>query len=433
MTIREMLARREAIRTEMAALHAATPSGELPTEARTKWDGLETELRSLDGSMSRQARLDELDRAAPGTPVDGGDPRFAELRSGLGILAALRAQLPGHGDTHEAGRVREVSQEIERRTGRKAEGVLWDMRQAPRATEHRTVTSGRDGTTPNGAALVPTLLDSANFIDRLRDNLVVRRLGARVLSDLSGNIDIPRRTGSVTVNWVGEDQPIPLSDPSFDKVSLRPRHAGALTELSRNMILQSSPDVEQLVQDDMAKELAQALDLAAIDGSAYTQPDGSALPAGSPLLNQPIGILTQLPASARFPVVGTPTWDDVVNLLGAFALDNSSPNAWAENPAMRSLLMRTPKHPTQSNGYIQEDPNNLLGLPVLASNNVPGLILGDWTQVLIGFWSELDILVNPYAAPAYAKGNVQVRAMMTCDVAVRNPGSFAAYGSPAAS
>jgi hypothetical protein len=44
---------------------------------------------------------------------------------------------------------------------------------------------------------------------------------------------------------------------------------------------------------------------------------------------------------------------------------------------------------------------------------------------LIGFWSEFDFLVNPYETTAYSKGNVQVRAMATCDVKLRHVESFA--------
>jgi hypothetical protein len=54
------------------------------------------------------------------------------------------------------------------------------------------------------------------------------------------------------------------------------------------------------------------------------------------------------------------------------------------------------------------------------------LIFGDWSQLLLGFWSELDILVNPYDSTAYAAGGVLIRAMMTCDVEIRHPLSFAA-------
>jgi hypothetical protein len=80
--------------------------------------------------------------------------------------------------------------------------------------------------------------------------------------------------------------------------------------------------------------------------------------------------------------------------------------------------------------------NNLDGFGVTRTNLVPTdgsspetsyLILGNWSDLLIGFWSELDVLINPYVSGAYEKGNVQVRAMMTADVALRHTGSFA-YG-----
>jgi hypothetical protein len=54
------------------------------------------------------------------------------------------------------------------------------------------------------------------------------------------------------------------------------------------------------------------------------------------------------------------------------------------------------------------------------------LLYGNWSDLLIGVWSELDILVNPFESTAYSKGNVQIRAMMTVDIAVRHPESFAA-------
>ena len=54
------------------------------------------------------------------------------------------------------------------------------------------------------------------------------------------------------------------------------------------------------------------------------------------------------------------------------------------------------------------------------------LVYGDFSQLLVGLWSQLDVLVNPYESTAYAKGNVQIRAMLTCDISVRHPEAFAA-------
>lgn len=58
--------------------------------------------------------------------------------------------------------------------------------------------------------------------------------------------------------------------------------------------------------------------------------------------------------------------------------------------------------------------------------NLSAIVYGNWSDLLIGYWSAFDLLVNPYESSAYAKGNVQVRAMLTCDIAVRYPQSFAA-------
>ncbi len=72
-------------------------------------------------------------------------------------------------------------------------------------------------------------------------------------------------------------------------------------------------------------------------------------------------------------------------------------------------------------------------MPTTFSNLVPktlgagaehGLIYGDWSELLIGIWSEVDILVNPFESTAYSKGNVSIRAMGTVDVAVRHKKAF---------
>jgi hypothetical protein len=72
----------------------------------------------------------------------------------------------------------------------------------------------------------------------------------------------------------------------------------------------------------------------------------------------------------------------------------------------------------------------MANLPVNSTKQVPlatakgQLILGDFSQVLLGIWSELDILVNPYESTAYARGGVMVRAMATADILIRHPEAF---------
>ena len=143
MNTRQIMERRAALKTEMASIHAAAPTGELPADRQAAFDRLGDELRGLESALDRQTRIDAADRNAPAVPLDGGE---AELR--VGLSAAIRAQM-GATD-REAGRAREVSQELARRSGRgpQRNGTLWQP------TERRTLTSGLQGTSGNGAGLV---------------------------------------------------------------------------------------------------------------------------------------------------------------------------------------------------------------------------------------------------------------------------------------
>ena len=81
--------------------------------------------------------------------------------------------------------------------------------------------------------------------------------------------------------------------------------------------------------------------------------------------------------------------------------------------------------------------NALAGYPLLATSALPGvapavtpevnaaLIFGDWSQLMVGSWTGIDILANPYETTAYAKGRVLIRAMKDVDVQVRHPEAFA--------
>ena len=86
-----------------------------------------------------------------------------------------------------------------------------------------------------------------------------------------------------------------------------------------------------------------------------------------------------------------------------------------------------------SQPMIMTDPNSLYGYQyydttALVGGGSPadrGIIFGDWSSLVVGYWTGVDILANPYESTAYSKGNVQVRAMLTADVALRHEESFA--------
>ncbi|MBN8872663.1 MAG: phage major capsid protein [Rhodospirillales bacterium] len=417
MTIRQILARREEIRTELAAINAAHPDGTLAGDAEQRWNALAAEAEALSAREQRQALVDELDRRAAGNVITtgSGDARFeAEVRQ----FSIVRAIAAASGLNVDAGREREVSAELARRSGRTFQGVAVPMA----VFEQRVLTTGKPAGGP-GSNIIGTDYRPDQFVDRLRAALVVRRMGARYLSGLVGNVEIPRQKASVTSGWVAENSALTASDPQFDQVGLTPKHAGCITEFSRNMLLQSSPAIEELIRADMSAVLAQTLDNAAISGTGSS--------------NQPRGVLNTsgIGSVAIGTNGGALTYDSVVDLMGQLqdANADSSP-AFLTNPKVRRAALKL----KDSQGRPLGEDVVFQGQPRAFTTNVPSngtkgtgtglssLIYGNWNDLLIGVWSELDILVNPYESTAYTKGNVQIRAMLTCDVAVRHPESFAA-------
>lgn len=419
MTLREMLERRAAIGAEMRTLNEK-PSGEngdLAPEQRTRWDALKAELTGLDEKISRQSTIDDLDRRASGESLTG-DRHLDREMQGVGLLDVIRA---GCGGTDEAaGRAREMSQEMERRSGRKAQGIYWDMRTP---MERRVVTTALPVAGPGGA-LIPTDYRPDLFIDRLRNATKVRALGATVLSGLTGNVQIPRLKASVAAGWVAENSPLPVSDPQFDGVTLSPKHAGVITEWSRNMLQQASPDVETLARNDMAQVLSELLDSAAIAGTGTN--------------NQPRGILnTSGIGTVSSGANGGPTtYENIAALVAAVDTSNAAGSTlgFLSNSKVKlqvSLLrdgMGNPFTPAVIYQNSRVEYSNLVpnNLTKGTGTNLSAVLYGNWADLLIGVWSELDILVNPYESTAYSKGNVSIRAMMTVDIAVRHPESFAA-------
>ena len=52
------------------------------------------------------------------------------------------------------------------------------------------------------------------------------------------------------------------------------------------------------------------------------------------------------------------------------------------------------------------------------------LIYGEWAGLYLGYWSGVDLLMNPYHADVASKGGALLHAFLDWDVAVRHPEGF---------
>ena len=280
------------------------------------------------------------------------------------------------------------------------------------------------GTATDGAELVSTDLLAGSFIDQLRNAVVCETAGATVLNGLQGNVAIPRQTAGPTAYWVAENSVVTESDPQFDQVTMSPETVGGVTEISRKLLIQSSIGIENFVRSELTSRIGIEIDRVCIEGTGTN--------------NQPEGILntTGIGAYSATSAADAVTWDLVVGLWKEVAVDNAAMGrlGWLANAPVIAKLMTT-RMDTGSGRFIMESLNDgLLSYPVYRSENVPAdggsgsdegaLIFGNFADLLIGYWSGVDILVDPYSNSK--SGAVRVVAMVDTDVDVRHPESFAA-------
>ena len=272
----------------------------------------------------------------------------------------------------------------------------------------------RDMNTTDEAALFSDDYRGDEFIDVLRNSSSVMQAGARMLSGLSGDVKIPKKATASASSWVTEGNPVSESEMTVSSVSMTPRHLGAFTDITRQLLQQSSLSVESLVRDDLAQAIALAIDLGALQG-----PGTGGAPTG---IKNTAGINTV--DFGTTPVL-VPSYAQVVEMETKVAEDNalSGNLAYIMNAAMVGALKTTEKA-TGTAQFVVEPGGTVNGYRAILSNQAASgdAYFGNFNDLLIGFWSGLDILVDPYAGAT--SGNVRIIAMQTCDVAVRHAVSF---------
>ncbi|WJY17498.1 phage major capsid protein [Alteriqipengyuania flavescens] len=392
----ELLEQRAALVDRMNAAH--------DKDDNAAFEAAETELRSLDAKLDRQRKIDAADRTETGTPLTTRDgDEFAELRN-QSLIETLRF---GAGmAVKDRAKIEREQAMLAERAGGPAKGVYV----ATELFEKRAAM-----TTATASAVAPESFRPDLFVSALTNTAIVSRLGATTLTGLTGDVVIPREIGSPNVGWVNEDEALPTDGATFDSLTLTPHHVGVITELSRQLLLQSSPQVEGLVRNMLSRNVALEIDRAAIAGSGT-----GAEPRG--LINDP-----------NVPTVPftTDLFTTTADMIAAADVANiGDSRAFLSTNGVRATAMKLRDgdgHPItiaetfhgEQAYFTNQAPDNLG-----AGTDENGLVYGDWSDLLIGIWSQLDILVNPYAETAYSKGNILVRAMASVDFGVRRPASF---------
>ena len=381
---------------EARSLLASTP--QLNAEGQAKFDKLKSEITALEADEQRAEFLETAERRSLGTPVHKS---VTDLESSISIVDAIAAHAENRSLT---GALAEYNQE-QKRQGVQAKGVL---------IPHSLFEQRAAQTTTTAAGIVPEDFRADQFVGLLRNSMVVRSLGARVLPNLRGDVVIPRQATTSTAQWLAEGDALTDSGMTFNNITLTPRHVGAITELSRQLLQQSNPAIESLVRDDFINVVSLAIDKALIHG------DG---------LKEPEGLLT---AATGTGTLGAPTWAKVMTVLQGLAMKNITPNAWLTHPEVATKL-RSMLTTDGLPGWMLDDNGRLAGIPVAVTNQLvkkagtPAtgrMIVGDFSEMIVGTWGSVDVVTNMFAEGPFSRGAVQVRILTTCDMVPRREDAF---------
>lgn len=276
-----------------------------------------------------------------------------------------------------------------------------------------------EGTDSAGGYTVPKYL-MAQLIDRMRAKSVAIRAGALFVPLDTQQTTIARLVSDPAAGWRAENAAIAESDPTFDAVTFTARSLAVLVKISREL-LDDSANIEQALMAAFAGSLAGELDRVSLFGSG-TAPE-------------PRGIFNT--TNVNSVSMGTngaqiTNYSKLLDCLYENELDNAEPPTAM---AMHPRSWRTIQGLADTTNQPLQPPPALAGLPQLVTTSVPitqiqgtssavcsTIIVGDYTQLLIGMRQELriEVLRERYAENHQYAFVAHLRA----DIALAHPESF---------
>ncbi|MGY3091090.1 HK97 family phage major capsid protein [Hymenobacter sp. UYAg731] len=413
---------------------AETEKRELTADEETRFDGLTAEIRALDAKIARAKEVEAVTAAAAGASTQSRHSANDEKDlSGFSLRKLALDVMEHRQPTGIEGEMHQEAKREARALGIAIEGygipsflAMQQRSQSRPGTERRDNSVTMPTQPADGSAVV--FQDPAQpILGILRPQLAVQALGARVLTGLVGEVPFPIMTQGATSSWVPEVAELPKSNDKFGRSKMNPHRLGTYLLVSKQFLLQTTPDIEMMMRQDLQLSVDYAVDSAAIYGDGL---QGSNQPLG--LLNTPGVFVTNGGANGR-----TPTLNDIVGLEASVEIRNAAMGSlgYLMNSKIKGTLKTTPLqagYPV----YLLTDNNELNGHKLVVSNMIQDgargtatqastIAYGDWSNMVIGQWGGLDLLVDPYTQATNGQTRLIVNSFW--DILVRRPESFALF------
>jgi len=347
-------------------------------------------------------------------PIDFSVDATPKEKRNYSLVRAIRAA--DQKDWSKAGFEMEISQELAKTQKRQPKGFFvpdWGW-------QTRTVSTAAGATFGAGSNIVPEDYRGDRFIDALISTSILGQVGATVLNGLQGNVAIPKISTSTAAAFIAEGGSVGNNEPDFAQVTMTPKLLANKVAVTRELMIQSDPSVEQLIRNNMVRIFAAKIDNVALKGGGSNEPTGILGTSG-------IGDVSSGGTSGNANL----TYGNVVDIMTEVSQDNALLGnlRWVTHPAVVGKLMQTLVAASTDSRMIMSGPDSMMGYPVVQTTQAPSsspysLIFGNFADLYVGFFSALDVLVDPYGSAGTATTNLYFYQDM--DIAVAHAESFAA-------
>jgi HK97 family phage major capsid protein len=365
---------------------------------------LEAEERDVTAAEARMAAEAERQRrqGTGGSGAQGGN--------GVTLVRAINELVDGRGFSPEVEAIHAEGLAIMQSRGLGGTGqgtggqrlcIPVGNRRERVQLRNQFMATGPDG---YGSDLVQT--DFFQILPALRDALVLTRAGARLLTGLRGDVNIPAYTGSQSF-WEGEIDPVPDGGGKFVHKTLRPRRLGSKVLISRQMLLQDELSMDAVIRQDLVESIRNKV-------------QSTILGAGTHSDTVPDGLFTGLPTDATElswkALIDLKTKCATANALtdGASFITHPAVVGWMEQVAQQStgtspatmlnFIMNGDN--SRVGGYGIHQTNGMASLTPQGGTPQYGLAFGNWGDLYIGQWGAIELTVDTITLAD--QGNVRI-------------------------
>ncbi|CAG9894065.1 hypothetical protein BOVA604_2002 [Bacteroides ovatus] len=223
--------------------------------------------------------------------------------------------------------------------------------------------------------------DVTSILEPLRAKNVLVAAGAKYMSNLIGDVQVPVM-GAGNVTWENETATAKDGAGTFSAVKLQPKRLTAFIDISKQFLVQDSNDAEAIIRQDLINAINSKL-------------EATILGTGTGSTTEPAGLFATAPSATTTDYKKLAALEATIedaNVINdcKYIMSNSA-----------KATFRTTQKGTGTASFILEG-NEIDGQQVLNTSNVEKNMFayGDWSNLAIGQWGAIDLVVDPYTKAA---------------------------------